>query len=218
MFLAAVLLTTVQMLTGNKSLALILPWRISTVLVPIASSLILAKFVSMVFQMLNNTLSKWVRPLQAVILTVIVVLGYMGVHQTITLLHTPRAGLTASARFVARTYQPGNLYLIPTDMDLFRLAAKVPILVDYQSNPYKDTDVVEWFNRVESANSFYSASGQSACNMLDELSDKYGITDVIVKGGSSMANCGLTHEIYKDSDFAIYAVRDDEARATQAIK
>src|SRR5215510_14121186 len=87
-----------------------------------------------------------------------------------------------------------------------RLFAKVPILVDYQSNPYKDTDVVEWFNRVEIANSFYSASGQSACNWLDELEDIYGITDVIVKSESLITNCGLTHEVYKDSDFAIYAV------------
>jgi hypothetical protein len=201
------------MLTGNKSLALLLPWRISTVLVPIASSLILAKFVSMVFQILNNPLSKWVKPLQTVILAVILALGYLGVHQTVTLLHTPRAGLTASARFVASTYQPGNVYLIPTDMDLFRLAAQVPILVDYQSNPYKDTDVVEWFNRVEIANNFYASSGKIACNMLDELSDKYGISNVIVKNGSSIANCGLIQEVYKDSDFAIYAVRDDETRA-----
>ena len=213
MFLAAVLLTAVQMLTGSKSLALLLPWRISTVLVPIASSLILAKLVIMVFQILNNPLSKWVKPLQSVILAVILVLGYLGIHQTITLLHTPRAGLTASARFVASTYQPGNLYLIPTDMELFRLAAKVPILVDYQSNPYKDTDVVEWFNRVEIANNFYAASGQTACNILDNISDKYKITDVILKSESPSANCALLHQIYKDADFAIYAVRGDEARA-----
>src|SRR6185369_7310634 len=103
---------------------------------------------SVIFQIGNTPLSKWMKPLQTVILTIIMVLGYLGVHQTITLLHSPRAGLTASARFVASTYQPGNLYLIPTNLELFRLAAKVPILVDYQSNPYKDTDVVEWFKRV----------------------------------------------------------------------
>jgi hypothetical protein len=218
MLLAAVLLTAVQMLTGNKSLALLLPWRISTVLVPIASSLILAKFVSMVFQILNNSLSKWVKPLQSITLAVIMVLGYLGVHQTITLLHSPRAGLTASARFVAGTYQPGNLYLIPTDMELFRIAAKVPILVDYQSNPYKDTDVVEWFNRVEIANSFYSASGQTACNILHNLSEKYGITDVILKNESSIADCELIHVTYKDADFTIYAVRGDEARANLGVR
>ena len=146
------------------------------------------------------------------------VLGYLSVHQAITLLHTPRAGLTASARFVANTYRPGNVYLVPTDMELFRMAARVPILVDYQSNPYKDTDVVEWFNRVEIANSFYASSGNTACNMLDQISDKYGITDVILKKGSSIRNCGWMHEVYQDADFAVYAVNDDEARASVVEK
>jgi uncharacterized protein DUF6798 len=210
MFLASGLLTIVQMLTGNQSLALVLPWRMSTVLVPIASSLILAKFVSVIFQIGNTPLSKWMKPLQTVILTIIMVLGYLGVHQTITLLHSPRAGLTASARFVASTYQPGNLYLIPTNLELFRLAAKVPILVDYQSNPYKDTDVVEWFKRVEVANNFYASSGKTACHILDNITDQYKITHVVLKSQSSIPDCGLLHGIYKDAEFAIYTVNDDE--------
>jgi len=30
--------------------------------------------------------------------------------------------------------------LVPSDIESFRLGAKVPIFVDYKSNPYKDTD------------------------------------------------------------------------------
>lgn len=210
-FLASLLLTAVQMLTGDKSLALLFPWRISTFLVPIASSLILAKIVSIAFQRLNSRLSKFVRPLQTVIFAVIIMLGYLGVHQTIMLLNAPRAGLTASTRVIASTYQLGSLYLIPTDMDLFRLAAGVPIFVDYKSNPYKDTDVIEWFNSVKIANDFYAASRQTACNILDNMTDKYGITDVILRSESSIANCGLLREVYRDADFAIYAVHDDDA-------
>jgi hypothetical protein len=209
--LISVMLTAAQMLTGNKSLALLFPWRISTFLVPIASSLILAKIVSLVFQIWNNQLSKFLKPLQTALLTIFIMLGYLGVHQTIKLLNTPRAGLTASMSFIASTYQPGNLYLIPPDMQLFRLAAKVPIFVAYKSHPYKDSEVIEWFNRVEIANDYYAASGKKACNILHNISDKYNITHVIHKSESSIANCGLLHEIYKDADFAIYLVRVDEA-------
>jgi hypothetical protein len=209
-FLTAIMLTAAQMLTGNKSLALLFPWRISTFLVPIASSLILAKIVSIVFQILNNRLSKFVRPLQTVILAVIIMLSYLGVHQTITLLNTPRAGLNPSTSFIANTYQPGNLYLIPPNMELFRLAARVPIFVDYKSHPYKDSEVIEWFNRVKIANDFYTANGKTACNILHNISDKYQVTHVILKSDSSIVNCGLLNEIYKDADFAIYAVRSDE--------
>lgn len=200
------------MLTGNQSLTLLFPWRMSTFLVPIGTSLILAKFVSFVFQVLNKRISRVVRSLRTVSIAAIILLGSLGVHQTITLLNTPRAGLTASAMFMTSTYQPGDLYLIPPDMELLRLAAKVPIFIDYKSNPYKDTDVIEWFNRVEIANDFYAASGKTACHMLNNLSDQYGITDVILKSESATADCELLHEVYKDTDWAVYRVRRDETR------
>lgn len=212
MFLASAFLTIVQLLTGSKSLALLLPWRISTVLVPIASALILAKFVSLVFQRWSNPLSKWAKPLQTVLLAVIVVLGYLGVQQTITLLHAPREGLTASARFAASTYQPGNVYLVPTSMEDFRLAAKVPILADYQSNPYKDIDVVQWYDRVQAANDFYAASGAAACAVLANISQKYGVTDVVLPNASSVVNCGILHKEYGGVDFVLYDVSDPLAR------
>jgi hypothetical protein len=212
-FLASILLTAVQMLIGNKSLALLFPWRISTFLVPIASSLILAKIVSTIFQIVNHRFSKFVKPLQTVILVVITMLGYLGVRQTVTLLDTPRAGLTALTSFASNIYQPGDLYLIPTDMELFRLVTKAPIFVDYKSNPYKDTDVIEWFNRVEIANDFYTTSGKPACNILHNISDKYRITYVLLKSESSVGNCGILHEVYKDADFTIYTVRGEEVHS-----
>jgi hypothetical protein len=209
-FLASVLLTVTQLLTGNKSLALLFPWRISTFLVPIASSLILAKMVSIGFQILNKRPSKFVRSFRTVILAVILLLSYLGIRQTITLLNSPRAGLTASARFIASTYQSGHLYLIPPDMELFRLAARVPIFVDYKSHPFKDTEVIEWFNRVEITDKFYDTRGKTACNLLHNLSDKYKITDVILKRESSLTNCGAVYEVYRDANFVIYKVRIDE--------
>ncbi len=278
-FLAATILTAAQVLTGNKSLALLFPWRISVFLVPIASSIILASIVSVIFQVFQQSLSKhlslqrptrlalliggitivvlslvsdfvgigaqsgfgmkqffgiivgfgllttsltvprwqeisrvlqktrFVRLLQAAILGAFIMLGYLGVRYTITLLNTPRVGLTASTRFIASTFQLGNLYLIPPDMESFRLAAKVPIFVDYKSHPYKDIEVIEWFNRVEIAKNFYASSSNTACSILQNMSDKYGITHVILKSESSIANCGILHESYRDADFVIYEVQ-----------
>jgi hypothetical protein len=275
-FLAAMILTTAQVLTGNKSLALLFPWRISVFLVPIASSVILASIVSIIFQIFQQSLSKhwfvqkptrlalliggitivglslvsdfvgigsqsgfgmkqllgiivglglltagltvprWqevfrvlqqtriVRLLQGAVLGAIIMLGYSGVQHTTTLLNTTKVGVTASTRFIASTYQPGNLYLIPPDVETFRLAARVPIFVDRKSHPYKDTQLIEWFNRVESAKDFYASSGDTACSILQNMSDKYGITHVISE--SSIANCGMLHESYRDVDFVIYEV------------
>lgn len=277
-FLAAMILTAAQLLTGNKTLALLFPWRISVFLVPIASAIIFASIISVGFQIFQQSLSKnwldrrptqlalliggitiivltlvadfvgirdqsgfgmkqflgiivgfglltasltaphWqkvsrvlqqtrtVRVLQAAILSAIILLfSILGVHRTITLFNTLRVGVTPSTIFIASTYQSGNLYLIPPDVEWFRLAARVPIFVDFKSHPYKDTEVIEWFNRVEIAKDFYASSGDTACSILQNISNKYGITHVISR--SSITNCGMLHELYRDTDFVIYEVQ-----------
>jgi hypothetical protein len=198
------ILTIAQILTRNRSLALLFPWRISVFLVPIASSIILASIVSVVFQIFGKPISKRVKPLQVVLLVVITILGYLGVCNTIKLLNAPKVGLTASASFVASTFQHGNLYLIPPDMETFRLAARVPILADFKSHPFKDTEIIEWYNRIKVAEDFYAARGETACSILENISSKYSISHVVMKNDSSIANCEMLHELYKDTDFVIY--------------
>ncbi|MGB9773923.1 MAG: DUF6798 domain-containing protein [Bacteroidota bacterium] len=139
-----------------------------------------------------------------VILGGFITLGYLGLRHTITLLNSPGVGDAALTRFVAGTHRDGNLYVIPAGMESFRLAARVPIFVDFKSHPYKDTELVEWFNRVQTAKNFYSSSGDAACSILRNISDKYKVTHVISK--SSIANCGMLHELYADADFVIYEV------------
>jgi hypothetical protein len=145
------------------------------------------------------------RVLQAAILGGIILLGMLGIRHTITLFNTSRVGVTASTRFIASTYQLGNLYLIPPDMEHFRLAARVPIFVDFKSHPYKDTELIEWFSKIEIAKNFYAPSGDTACSILQNMSGKYGITHVISE--SSITNCGMLHESYRDADFVIYDVQ-----------
>ncbi len=41
--------------------------------------------------------------------------------------------------------------IIPIDLQRFRLYTGVPIYVDFKSIPYKDTDVLEWHDRLRFA-------------------------------------------------------------------
>lgn len=202
-FLTAALLTVIQMLTCSKSLALLFPWRISVFLVPIASSILLAGIVSAIFKIRH--LTRIGKPLQAVIILFAIALGYVGIRQTITLFDTPRAGLSALARFVANTYEPGNLYLIPPEMESFRLAARVPIFIDHKSHPYQDTEVIEWFQRVQIAQEFYAARGGTACSIIQELSEEYGVTHVVSR--VPITDCTLLQEEYQDANSTVYKVQ-----------
>jgi hypothetical protein len=205
-FLAGVILTITQVATSNKSLALLFPWRISVFLVPIASAIIFAQFIALLFQRFNGAISKNSKIIQAVGLVITLLIGYVGLRQTITLFNSPKVGVSSTTNFISSTFQPGNLYLIPPDVDSFRLAARVPVFVDFKSHPYKDVEVVEWFNRITRAHDFYAASGKTACNIFDNLTKDYPITHVVMKNDSSIVDCSMLHEIIKGSDFVVYEV------------
>ncbi len=274
-FLSAIILTFIQVLTGNKTLALLFPWRLSVFLVPIASSIIAASIISNAHRILQQSLSgnltkliqlvlsissitvfalslfhnllssisdqsvsgmkqffalgfilltasltvpywkqaylvllqaRVMQVLKSTILAGIVLLGILGILHIARLLSTPKIGVNAFTAFVTSTYQPGNLYLIPHDLEWFRLAAKVPIFVDFKSHPYKDVELLEWFSRVEIAKNYYISSGDTACNILQEISSKYRITHVISK--SPVSTCGVLHELYRDKDFILYEIQN----------
>jgi Domain of unknown function (DUF6798) len=206
--LAAMLLTIAQVITGNKGLALLFPWRISVFLVPIASSIVLASIVSAAFELLGKSLRgigpKMIEILQAIVFFAIILIGFFGALRTVSCLNGSREGVTRYTRFVTRTIRPGHLYLVPPDMESFRLAARVPVFIDFRSHPYKGTEVVEWFHRIQIANEFYAASGQSACSRLENIADKYGTTHVILRSDRPIPNCGSVHELYRDSMVRIY--------------
>ena len=203
-FLVSVLLTVIQVVSGNKMLALLFPWRISVFLVPIASAVIAAFLISGAFEKGGKTLSKIARPLQFVMIVVISVLVCSGIDHIIMRLNDPPVGLTASAQFAARTFQPDNLYLIPPEMESFRLAARVPIFVDFKSHPYKDTEVIEWYHRVNLAKAFYESRGETSCHLLKNLSSHYKITHIVLKNAAPILPCSTLHEVHRDAEFTVY--------------
>ena len=209
-FLSATVLTLIQVFTGNKSLALLFPWRLSVFLVPVASSIILAMLLSRIFHTFRRSLAEHKKLLQSVALLIIVILGYLGAHRTTTLLHTPRIGVTPSVEYIASVFQPGDLYLVPPEEESIRMAAGVPILVDFKSHPYKDSEVLEWFNRLTLANEFYAAGKETACERLENISAEYPITHVVVRNDSLLSDCGNTLELHREVDFVIYEVYSSE--------
>ena len=206
-FLASVLLTIIQAISGSKGLALLFPWRISVFLVPISSCLIVASIVSAGFQKFHHQISKQEKIIKSRILLAMFVLALSGGVITIRcFVNAKKADNIPAMNFVAATRQPSNLYLIPIEMGRFRLYTGVPIFVDRSSHPYKDIEVIEWYERIQIANKFYQARGEAACSILREILSNYGITHVVVENSQSKIGCGLLHKTYQDNNFAIYEV------------
>ena len=89
----------------------------------------------------------------------------------------------------------------------FRIATGAPILINLKSHPYKDTEVIEWHNRLLMAQQFYDDSGMAKCQALQNLIDKYGINYVIIENDDDL-NCLGVEKTYMDNLYQMYKVID----------
>ena len=206
-FLAAAALTLLQVLTGSKSLALMFPWRVSIFLVPLSACLILGRMLVWLVQKLGRQARKYANALTVLLWCVIVLIGIAGAHNLDALWHAPRAGQSPVVEYVSRTAQPGDIYVVPPDMQTFRLAARVPILIDWKSIPYQNNQVVEWFMRNLQVRALYANTDATACEQLKTLSAQYSVTHIVLEKNSPIANCKNLAVLARDAKLELYKIK-----------
>jgi hypothetical protein len=206
-FFCSVFLTVFQALSQNLSLALLFPWRISVILVPLGSAIILAKIVTLLSFNINKQILKHRSFFKAIVIIITLLFGYYGIKNTIETFRAPRIGLSPSVQFAKNSFQFNHLYLIPPENMFFRLAAEVPVFVDFKSHPYKDSEIIEWHKRIEIANQLYASEGTNTCEQLIKTVDEYTITHIVWPANSEVENCEPILEIFNDDEFRIYKVK-----------
>ena len=217
-FSGATILTLVQVATQDPMLALLYPWRVSVFLVPLSSSLLLAKLASVAFDRFSDRIRGREKLLERTALTALCILPLYGaVIMAGRVDKAERADLVPVMRYVAATKQPTDLYLVPTilsdtnsKMMRFRLSTGAPTFVDTKSHPYKDAELVEWYRRVVLASEFYEARGSTARKQLGELMARYGVTHVIFERGGVNVFAGILQEkLFEDESFVLYDLRTE---------
>jgi hypothetical protein len=227
-------LTAVQVATGNPALALLFPWRISAVLMPLATAAILTRLVGLPAPVLGSM------PMRIGSAVGIVLLPAAGmwimVDRQAFRGNDEELGLRAHVR---QTVQTGDVYLLPVrlpdlakttygslssdfkppaakradvrilpiDLQSFRLTTGAPIFVDFKAIPYRDTDVLEWRVRLDEAAAWHKAllSGHASA-VLGEMR-KRGVTHIVEPVGQEIADPKLRLE-YRDEAYLVYRVLD----------
>lgn len=198
----AVVLTLAQVATSSDRLALLFPWRASAALVPLSSAILLAFVVERVARR-RAAREEGVRRGMAVGMGSLCVLAVVA---GVLLLEVrvrwrwppPKPALTA---FVREHAEAGDLYLVPEDFPDFRLETGTPILVDWKSHPYRDVEVLEWWDRLTTARRFYAAEPAARCPLLEELQDE-GVTHVVLPEGEAL-DCPGADRVYDGAHFAV---------------
>ena len=207
-FVTAVGLSLAQVATNNYGLALLFPWRISVILVPIASIIMLSGALSFIFKRLDGMTTKNGDIIKmAFIVVPMLLIGVFGIRQFMALMNLPRFGVSPVSTFISGIAQSQDTFLTPIELGTLRLAARVPVFVDYKSHPYKDTEFLEWFDRINISKNIYEPNHlDNACNALTDIAKKYSITDVVWPASHPIQNCTLLHEIYQDPDYLVYTL------------
>lgn len=225
--LGAGLFTAIQIATDSDSLALAFPWRISVVLVPVATAVILTKFLAWM------RVGKWtertaIAGLCASVAGGVVVtacgLGYCMVdeHELYDYIHAtakaddvyllpvqlPKVGSGRGA--VSNTFAPPPRAVpgtnqIPVDLQRFRLETGACIYVDFKSVPYAAPEVEEWYRRMEFAGLLVSGKEWNSPNTYAALK-RERITHVIWPRAQPLMVSYLKEE-HTDGGYIIYKVK-----------
>jgi hypothetical protein len=215
-FVLAALLTLAQVVTGSRTLALLFPWRVSAVLVPVATTVILARLAALPFLRLEGRI--------AGAASVVVVLGLaaaglwicfarQGYHSGeverplleqirknshegelyfvwVTLPSKPTRG-SLSSDFEPLADKQRDPRVIPPSLQGFRLTTGAPIYVDFKSIPYKDVEVLDWRARLDKAQRIQTEIREGRLSeALDKLR-RLHVTHLVLPAGQKVSSEGV---------------------------
>lgn len=193
-------LTLLQVGLNSDGLALAFPWRVSTVLVPLATAVLAGAASSSIATRLRG------RVLQVLVALLIGLSVVSGAAAT-GLQDLQRRGAPERAvlEFVKTAKAPGQVYLIPPRLQDFRLVSGAPIVADFKSIPYRGDELMDWYQRNRLLGFFYRDQiSEIDCGLLNEFANAYGVTHVVLEPDQRGLVCPGLLPIYDDGQYSVY--------------
>ena len=168
LFTSSLLLTIAQVISRSDTLALLYPWRISALLVPISTSIILAFVATRLTGLWKKHPVGFERFVTAISFTIII--GLVAIGWTRFQIESDMIVNDRSypiMKYVATHNSSQDTYIIPPKLRDFRLVTGVPVYIDVYSIPYHDTDFLEWYRRVDQVSFLYYKTRRTCDELLD---------------------------------------------------
>jgi hypothetical protein len=202
---STLLLTLAQVITSSDLLALLFPWRVSVILIPLGTTVLIAALVTWIAERGKAAAGRWVIGLSLLAISGLMVIGVMRFQIELGRQRSDPA--RPMMAWVAAHKSPTDVYLIPPKMMDFRLATGAPAYIDFLYAPERDIDVIEWGRRLSRAYSYYQ--GVTPCEALKILADEEGITHVVAPDNEPDNVCTTMPVIYDDGAYRIYLIKQE---------
>lgn len=111
--------------------------------------------------------------------------------------------------FIRATASEGDIYLIPPKLQDFRLRAKAPAFVDFKSIPYRDVEVLQWWDRLKLARHFYRDRVEYIdCGLIEKARRMERITHIILGPEQLGLQCPEFQALlYEDEDYQVFQLQ-----------
>jgi hypothetical protein len=207
--------TLAVIVTNHPTLSLLFPWRISAVLVPVSTAVVIRNLTPHGEGGVQYAMVSW--PL-FVLFLLFVVLSSAAVYSLHLGYRDPESE-TELLDHVAATRTDADVYLVPakfpaaskdftgvysktftpplpafSDLARFRLKTDARLFVDFKSIPYHDSDVIEWHRRVSACERWYGTADWDTSGVINEVIAE-GVTHVVTRADKPIRCVRLIEEV-----------------------
>ncbi|WP_088360678.1 DUF6798 domain-containing protein [Rhodomicrobium vannielii] len=192
-------------LPHTETYRLIAPWRISVIMVPLASLSLCAVAIVRLYEAGRFGGARPAR-IMAVSAGVVLLCAAVGAGFTAAKFLKPAP---AYESFVTANLAPGQHYLTGPSRSEFRLATGAPQYITFKSHPYQDVEVLEWLRRLRAAQALYAGDAMD-CAQLQRVAREDAVTHVLVTGKTPAVACPFAAEIFSDGGAKIFRLEREK--------
>ena len=206
----ALVLSILAIATGSPTLALLFPWRLSAVFVPVSTALVLGFAVRRLKIERRSLIFAALAVVLAGVSFALVQSGHGYAEPTVE---------DSALDYIRSHAKPGDLYVIPAKLGKpttargvysntfmkpldptkpvyfefarFRLYTNAALYIDFKSIPYRSDEVLEWHRRLGQCETWYADNQWAERNVIAKLRQA-GVTHVVAPKSLNLTDNALT--------------------------
>lgn len=195
-----ILLSLIQYFYNINSLALAFPWRSSVFITPISSVIILSSWIEKIKSDENRL------KIVSFSLLLLVSSFFFIKSNFIKDLNGEFSKKLVLPKEIKKNFNSIERILIPTNLDYIRMYTGLPIFIDWKHHAFRFDQLIEWRQRMDLANEFYSSKNiRAQSKSLEEIQKIEDISHILIRRDKLKIECD---DLINHEKFILVSVKD----------